>query len=69
MIEDRGCKVIGKLMDKNTWKLLLDASNLESNSGNANAEAVVDEIEYCNLVLGLEYTAVGIIINKGSGSQ
>lgn len=51
-------------------KIATHASNFESDSGNANAEAyvnVVDEIEYWNLVPGLEYTAVGIIINKETG--
>lgn len=52
-------------------RIATHASNFESDSGNANAEAyvnVVDEIEYWNLVPGLEYTAVGIIINKETGS-
>ena len=51
-------------------RIATHASNFESDSSNANAEAyvnVVDEIEYWNLVPGLEYTAVGIIINKETG--
>ena len=54
----------------NIPKIATHASNFESDSGNANAEAyvnVVDEIEYWNLVPGLEYIAVGIIINKETG--
>ena len=51
-------------------RIATHASNFESDSSNANAEAyvnVVDEIEYWNLVPGLEYIAVGIIINKETG--
>lgn len=51
-------------------RIATHAGNFESDSSNANAEAyvnVVDEIEYWNLVPGLEYTAVGIIINKETG--
>ena len=51
-------------------KIDTHARSFESDSQNSNAEAyinVVDEIEFWNLVPGLEYTAMGVIMNKKTG--